>query len=174
MEIGELEIALFLYGGNMENIKRPKQVSRAEKQVLSDKNAQQNTQEQFETIYDYLDALKDMIDIPEEPEEEPEEPQAEPFSYKDLVVSQHALSVSGLTSGNAKNFNTTVTKEGYYPLSIASTTCVNHSTAGFTINPIRISTREEGQAVVYSWARNDASAKNACTGYIDILWVKIK
>ena len=155
----------------MENIKRPKQVSRAEKQVLSDKNAQQNAQEQFETIYDYLDELKDMIDIPEA---EPEEPQAEAFSYKDFEVSQHALSVSGLSSGSAKNFNTTVTKEGYYPLSIASTTCVNHNTAGFTINPIRISTREEGKAVVYLWARNDTSAKTACTGYIDILWVKIK
>lgn len=158
----------------MENIKRPKQVSRAEKQVLSDKNAQQNTQEQFETIYDYLDALKDMIDIPEEPEGEPEEPQAEPFTYKDLVVSQHALSVFDLSHQASKYFNTTISKEGYYPLSIASTTCVNYTEAGFTINPIRISTREEGKAVVYSWGKNDASAKNACTGYIDILWVKIK
>ena len=61
MEIGEREIALFLYGGNMEKIKRPVKVSRAEKKVLSDKNEQQNTQEQFENIYDKLDEIVNYI-----------------------------------------------------------------------------------------------------------------
>lgn len=58
MEIGELEkIALFLYGGNMNLIERPKQVNKAEKQVLSERNSQQIMQEQFERIYDKLDEL---------------------------------------------------------------------------------------------------------------------
>lgn len=61
MEIRELEKALFLYGGNMEKIKRPVKVSRAEKKVLSDKNEQQNTQEQFENIYDKLDEIVNYI-----------------------------------------------------------------------------------------------------------------
>ena len=61
MEIGELEIALFLYGGNMDYIKRPVKVSRAEKKVLSAKNEQQNTQEQFENIYDKLDEIVKYI-----------------------------------------------------------------------------------------------------------------
>ena len=61
MEIGELEIALFLYGGNMEKIKRPAKVSRAEKQVLTPKNEQQNTQAQFENIYDKLDEIVNYI-----------------------------------------------------------------------------------------------------------------
>ena len=50
----------------MEYIKRPKQVSRAEKQVLTPKNEQKNTQEQFDTIYDYLDDVQEEMSKPKE------------------------------------------------------------------------------------------------------------
>ena len=45
----------------MEKIKRPKKVTRAEKQVLTPRNEQQNTQEQFENIYDKLDEIVNYI-----------------------------------------------------------------------------------------------------------------
>ena len=52
----------------MEKIKRPLQVSRAEKQVLTPKNEQKNTQEQFTVIYDYLDDVQESFDnIPQPP-----------------------------------------------------------------------------------------------------------
>ena len=45
----------------MEKIKRPAKVSRAEKQVLTPKNEQQNTQAQFEIVYDKVDEIIDKI-----------------------------------------------------------------------------------------------------------------
>ena len=50
----------------MEYIERPVKVSRAEKQVLKPRNEQQNTEEQFEKIYDYLDRIKEESDTPKE------------------------------------------------------------------------------------------------------------
>ena len=50
----------------MEKIKRPVQVSRAEKQVLTPKNEQKNTQEQFTEIYDYLDDVQEEMSKPKE------------------------------------------------------------------------------------------------------------
>ena len=47
--------------GNMEKIQRPKKVTRAERQVLTPKNEQQLTQEQFERTYDKLDEIVDVI-----------------------------------------------------------------------------------------------------------------
>ena len=45
----------------MEKIQRPKTVTRAERQVLTPKNEQQITQEQFERIYDKLDEIVEYI-----------------------------------------------------------------------------------------------------------------
>lgn len=41
----------------MEYIERPKKVTRAEKQVLKPKNEQENTEKQFNNVYDKLDEL---------------------------------------------------------------------------------------------------------------------
>ena len=45
----------------MEYIERPAKVSRAQKQVLKPRNEQQNTQEQFEKLYDKLDEIVNYI-----------------------------------------------------------------------------------------------------------------
>lgn len=50
----------------MEYIERPTKVARAEKKVLSAKNEQKNTEEQFANIYDKLDELVDNAKEPEE------------------------------------------------------------------------------------------------------------
>ena len=94
--------------------------------------------------------------------------------YTDFEVSQHGIYVSGISSGASNFFSANITKSGYYPLCLACTGSINHNNAGFTINPIRLSARSAGSATVYYWGRNDASHKSDCTGYIDILWVKIK
>jgi hypothetical protein len=164
MEIGELEIALFLYGGNMENIKRPKQVSRAEKQVLSDKNAQQNAQEQFETIYDYLDALKDMIDIPKEPEEEPEE-EPKGLTIESMEIVNHTLLSSSTVMPNTTIENTVeVEKEGYYPIGIAGWN------ASGTI--FHISKASLGSATIYYKATNTNPNAVTCYASVRVMWVK--
>ena len=70
MEIRELEIALFLYGGNMEYIQRPKEVSKLDKRILTEKNFQENTSKELLNIYNKLDELVDAENYI--PEEEPE------------------------------------------------------------------------------------------------------
>lgn len=55
----------------MEKIKRPVKATRAESNVLTEKNFQKNVNEQLENVYDKLDELTDFANIPE-PEPEPE------------------------------------------------------------------------------------------------------
>lgn len=94
MEIGELEIALFLYGGNMEYIQRPKKVLRQDKQVISEKQFKENTDKQFEKIYDKLDEIVTAENYVPEPEPE--------------VVTEETLytgaSASPTLSKDVKNF----------------------------------------------------------------------
>jgi hypothetical protein len=94
MEIGELEIALFLYGGNMEYIQRPKKVSRQDKQVISEKQFRENTDKQFENVYNKLDEIVKAENYVPEPEPE--------------VVTEETLytgaSASPTLSKDVKNF----------------------------------------------------------------------
>ena len=58
----------------MEYIQRPKKVSKQDKQVISEKQFKENTEKQFEKIYDKLDEIvKAENYVPEEPEPEPTE-----------------------------------------------------------------------------------------------------
>lgn len=155
----------------MEKIERPVKISKMDKQVISEKNYKENTDKQLGKIYDKLD---EIVNAFSNSTEQPEEPQAEPFSYKDFEVSQVAIPVSGLSTGNSKNFSVTVQKEGFFPLCLASTTCINYTNAGFVIEPIRLSSRTEGKATIYCRGENYASPVTSSTGYCDILWVKIK
>lgn len=50
----------------MERIERPKKVSKLDKQILSKKNFEENTDNQLGKIYDKLDELVDESNIPEE------------------------------------------------------------------------------------------------------------
>lgn len=68
MEIRELEIALFLYGGNMEYIQRPKEVSKLDKRILTEKNFQENTSKELLNIYNKIDELVDAENYVPEPE----------------------------------------------------------------------------------------------------------
>lgn len=53
----------------MEKIERPKQVSKLDKQILTKKNFEENTDKQINNIYDKVDEIVDLLN---EPEEEPE------------------------------------------------------------------------------------------------------
>ena len=68
MEIRELGIALFLYGGNMEYIQRPKEVSKLDKRILTEKNFQENTSKELLNIYNKIDELVDAENYVPEPE----------------------------------------------------------------------------------------------------------
>lgn len=92
MEIGELEIALFLYGGNMEYIQRPKKVSRQDKQVISEKQFRENTDKQFEKVYDKLDEIVNAENYVPEPE---------PATEKKLFTGANA---SPTLNDDVKNF----------------------------------------------------------------------
>lgn len=147
----------------MEKIKRPKQVSRAEKQVLSDKNAQQNTQEQFETIYNYLDALKDMIDIPKEPEEPEEEPKG--LTIESIEIVNHTLLSPSTVMPNTTIENTVeVKKEGYYPIGIAG-----WDISGTTFH---ISKASLGSATIYYKATNTNPNAITCYASARVMWIK--
>ena len=45
----------------MENIERPQEVSKAQKQIMTEKNQQKYDSDQFQNIYDYLDRLNDAV-----------------------------------------------------------------------------------------------------------------
>ena len=45
----------------MENIERPQEVSKAQKQIMTEKNQQKYDSDQFNKIYDYLDSLNDAV-----------------------------------------------------------------------------------------------------------------
>ena len=45
----------------MENIERPQEVSKAQKQIMTEKNQQKYDSDQFNKIYDYLDRLNDTV-----------------------------------------------------------------------------------------------------------------
>lgn len=49
----------------MEKIERPKKVSKLDKQILSKKNFEENTDNQLDKIYDKLDELVDKLNIAE-------------------------------------------------------------------------------------------------------------
>ena len=94
--------------------------------------------------------------------------------YTDFVIETHSMTVSGLSANNSKEDDTTITKEGYYPLSIASVS-YNHNQAGFTFTPQRITSRGNGTGTLKFYARNEANgATGNCTAYCDVLWVKIR
>lgn len=147
----------------MENIKRPKQVSRAEKQVLSDKNAQQNTQEQFETIYNYLDALVGEMKTPEEPEEPEEEPKG--LTIESIEIVNHTLLSPSTIMPNTTIENTVeVKKEGYYPIGIAGW---NTSGTMFYISKASL-----GSATIYYKATNTNPNAVTCHASVRVMWIK--
>lgn len=45
----------------MENIERPQEVSKAQKQIMTEKNQQKYDQDQFQNIYNYLDKLNGLL-----------------------------------------------------------------------------------------------------------------
>lgn len=48
---------LYFYGGNMEKVKRPKQVPKQEKAYLTNEMYQDYAEAQFKAIYDKLDEI---------------------------------------------------------------------------------------------------------------------
>ena len=94
------------------------------------------------------------------------------ITYSSFVVQSHGLSVS-YKAYNSGNNTATLTKSGYYPLGIVSGT-YNYTQTGFTISPTRIYNRANGSCTIAYWGKNDSNgATNNCTGYVDVLWVKI-
>ena len=96
------------------------------------------------------------------------------LSYSDFVVQAHSVHANYISAGQSNTFSATITNAGYYPLAIAAPASYSHTNAGFTVNPLRITSRGNGTGTIQYWARNDANgATNWTNANIDVLWVKM-
>lgn len=145
----------------MELIQRPEKVTRAERQVMSAKNAQKNTEEQLERVYDKLDEIVNEFNTPTE------EPEAETkgLTIESIEIVNHTLLNSSTVMPNSVIENTVeVKKEGYYPIGIAG-----WNTSGTIFH---ISKASLGSATIYYKATNTNPNAITCYASVRVMWIK--
>lgn len=145
----------------MELIQRPEKVTRAERQVMSAKNAQKNTDEQLERVYDKLDEIVNEFNTPTE------EPEAETkgLTIESMEIVNHTLLNSSTVMPNSVIENTVeVKKEGYYPIGIAG-----WNTSGTIFH---ISKASLGSATIYYKATNTNPNAITCYASVRVMWIK--
>lgn len=175
----------------MENIERPQEVSKAQKQIMTEKNQQKYDQDQFTKIYDYLDELngeasgnvkqvtvsqtqtsgveigKIAVDGQETKLYAPQQ------TAVDIQMVKHTFSQTIGSAGTTAVKEQTITKSGYKPIGI-----VGHeqATAGFFIcdGDIWLSSSGNGTGKIKARVKNDANgATQNVSIAVYVLWIKI-
>lgn len=175
----------------MENIERPAEVTKAQAQVMTEKNQQKYDQDQFEKIYDYLDELngeasgnvkqvtvsqtqtsgveigKIAVDGQETKLYAPQQ------TAVDLQMVSHTFSQTIGSAGTVAWKEQTISKSGYKPVGI-----VGHgqATVGFFIvdGDIYLSASSNGSGKIRARVKNDANGATTSVSIpVYVLWIKI-
>lgn len=173
----------------MENIERPQEVSKAQKQIMTEKNQQKYDSDQFNNIYNYLDKLnieasdKTNVSVTQTVQSGTELASINvngtetkiyaPTVNIDIQMVKHTYSQLIGAAGTTATKSQNISKSGYKPIGIVGT---NNLTAGFSIqdNSLYLSASSSGSGTITAKIKNDANGGTQ-TAVMDVyvLWIKI-
>lgn len=174
----------------MENIERPQEVSKAQKQIMTEKNQQKYDSDQFNNIYNYLDKLngeasgsvkqvsvsqtqasgteigKITVDGEETTLYAPQQ------TAVDIQMVEHYFNQKVGSAGTTKTVSQNISKSNYKPIGIVGT---RDLTAGYSVqnDTLYLSASNDGSGTITMKAKNDANGADEYAHlYIKVLWIK--
>lgn len=173
----------------MENIERPAEVTKAQAQIMTEKNQQKYDQDQFQNIYNYLDKLnveasdKTNVTVTQTQTSGTELASINvngtetkiyaPTVNIDIQMVKHTYSQYIGAAGTTATKSQNISKSGYKPVGIVG---VNNLSDGFSIQKetLYLSASNNGSGTITARIKNDANGGTQ-TAVMDVyvLWIKI-